>query len=92
MSPGIDLSGLTLQSGTTRLVKDEYSAGAPVPNTSGMEIDGEIGAGVSQTIQHRPAQQNYNLSSLQPSPAGLKFNFVHLAVIFTFYLVILVFS
>ncbi|KAJ8930027.1 hypothetical protein NQ314_017192 [Rhamnusium bicolor] len=44
--------GLTLQSGTPRLVKDEYTAG-PVPGSS-MEIDGEISMNVSQTIQHHP--------------------------------------
>ncbi|XP_031638437.1 mothers against decapentaplegic homolog 4 isoform X2 [Contarinia nasturtii] len=31
VSPGIDLSGLTLQSGPSRIVKDEYSAGSVVP-------------------------------------------------------------
>ncbi|XP_068917411.1 mothers against decapentaplegic homolog 4 isoform X2 [Tenebrio molitor] len=63
VSPGIDLSGLTLQSGTARLVKDEYTAG-PVPSGS-MDVDGEIGIGVSQTIQHHPPQQNFTLSGLQ---------------------------
>lgn len=49
VSPGIDLSGLSLQSGPSRLVKDEYSAG---PLVGGMEIDGnDIG-----TIQHHPSQ------------------------------------
>lgn len=66
VSPGIDLSGLTLQSGP-RLVKDEYSAGGAVPGSS-MEVDGEIG--VSQTIQHHPTQQNFNLTTLQPTTAG----------------------
>ncbi|KAF5283578.1 hypothetical protein FQA39_LY17280 [Lamprigera yunnana] len=65
VSPGIDLSGLTLQSGPSRLVKDEYSAGAPSGNS--MEVDGEMG--VSQTIQHHPPQQNFNLANLQQSPA-----------------------
>lgn len=49
VSPGIDLSGLSLQSGPSRLVKDEYSAG---PLVGGMDIDGnDIG-----TIQHHPSQ------------------------------------
>lgn len=49
VSPGIDLSGLSLQSGPSRLVKDEYSAGSLV---GGMDIDGnDIG-----TIQHHPTQ------------------------------------
>ncbi|XP_018565764.1 mothers against decapentaplegic homolog 4 isoform X2 [Anoplophora glabripennis] len=68
VSPGIDLSGLTLQSGAPRLVKDEYTAG-PVPCSS-MEIDGEISMNVSQTIQHHPPQQNFTLSGLQPAPTS----------------------
>ncbi|XP_031336030.1 mothers against decapentaplegic homolog 4-like isoform X3 [Photinus pyralis] len=67
VSPGIDLSGLTLQSGPSRLVKDEYTAGAPVPGNS-MEVDGEIG--VTQTIQHHPPQQNFNLANIQQTPVG----------------------
>lgn len=54
VSPGIDLSGLTLQSGTPR----------PVP-TNTMEVDGEIGMEVSQTIQHHPSQPNFSLTNLQ---------------------------
>ncbi|XP_031336029.1 mothers against decapentaplegic homolog 4-like isoform X2 [Photinus pyralis] len=68
VSPGIDLSGLTLQSGPSRLVKDEYTAGAPVPGNS-MEVDGEIG--VTQTIQHHPPQQNFNLANIQQTPAPM---------------------
>ncbi|KAJ8923613.1 hypothetical protein NQ315_010192 [Exocentrus adspersus] len=68
VSPGIDLSGLTLQSATPRLVKDEYTAG-PVPGSS-MDIDGEITMSVSQTIQHHPPQQNFALAALQPPPAS----------------------
>lgn len=67
VSPGIDLSGLTLQSGTPRLVKDEYTAG-PVPGSS-MEVDGEMALNVTQTIQH-PPQQNFQLSGLQPPPTS----------------------
>lgn len=44
-----DLSGLTLQTGPSRLIKDEYTPGSVVPGS--MDIDGnEIG-----TIQHHPA-------------------------------------
>lgn len=71
VSPGIDLSGLTLQSGPSRLVKDEYSAGGPVPPNS-MEVDGEMGVSVSQTIQHHPPQQNFNLAALQPTGGKIK--------------------
>lgn len=46
----LDLSGLTLQSGPSRLVKDEYTPGPVV--TGGLDLDGsEIG-----TIQHHPHQ------------------------------------
>lgn len=62
VSPGIDLSGLTLQAGTPRM-KDEYSAGTV--SGSSMDVDGELGIGVSQTIQHHPPQQNFNLGNLQ---------------------------
>lgn len=49
VSPGIDLSGLTLQSGPSRIVKDEYSAGSVVP-PGALDMDpGEI-----NTIQHHP--------------------------------------
>lgn len=51
------MSGLTLQSGPSRVVKDEYSAGAVV-STGGMDIDGsDLG-----TIQHHP-QSVYGYSS-----------------------------
>lgn len=51
VSPGIDLSGLTLQSGPSRIVKDEYSAGSVVP-PGAMDMDGsDLG-----TIQHHPAR------------------------------------
>lgn len=80
VSPGIDLSGLTLQSGPSRLVKDEYSAVAPVPGNS-MEVDGEIGVGVSQTIQHHPPQQNFTLANLQPPPPG-KYKLLNVVMMF----------
>lgn len=66
VSPGIDLSGLTLQAGAPRM-KDEYSAGS-VPGTS-MDVDGDLGMGVSQTIQHHPPQQNFSLGGMQ-TPAS----------------------
>ncbi|XP_066247449.1 mothers against decapentaplegic homolog 4-like isoform X3 [Euwallacea similis] len=62
VSPGIDLSGLTLQAGTPRM-KDEYSAGTVSAST--MDVDGDLGMGVSQTIQHHPPQQNFSLGTLQ---------------------------
>ncbi|XP_063696986.1 mothers against decapentaplegic homolog 4 isoform X1 [Culicoides brevitarsis] len=50
VSPGIDLSGLTLQSGPSRLVKDEYTPGPVVGG--GLDLDGpEMG-----TIKHLPHQ------------------------------------
>ncbi|XP_017778658.1 PREDICTED: mothers against decapentaplegic homolog 4 isoform X2 [Nicrophorus vespilloides] len=67
VSPGIDLSGLTIQSGPSRLVKDEYTAGGPVAGNS-MDVDGELG--VTQTIQHHPPQQNFNITTLQSPQAG----------------------
>lgn len=69
VSPGIDLSGLTLQSGTPRLVKDEHTSGGPVPGSS-MEVDGELGINVSQTIQHHPPQQSFTIQTLQTPPAS----------------------
>ncbi|XP_022914876.1 mothers against decapentaplegic homolog 4 isoform X2 [Onthophagus taurus] len=66
VSPGIDLSGLTLQTGPTRLVKDEYTAGGPVPGAS-MDVDTELGVSVTQTIQHHPPQQNFQIQGL-PQP------------------------
>ncbi|CAB0039727.1 unnamed protein product [Trichogramma brassicae] len=70
VSPGIDLSGLTLQSGVSvlpggRLVKDEYSVGGGGVSTSGvtvgggMDVDGEM----NQTIQHHPLPQSSSQSS-----------------------------
>ncbi|XP_058129703.1 mothers against decapentaplegic homolog 4 isoform X1 [Anopheles ziemanni] len=63
VSPGIDLSGLTLQSGPSRLIKDEYTPGSVVGG--GMDIDGnEIG-----TIQHHPsmvAGAAYGSMSMHP--------------------------
>lgn len=45
----LDLSGLTLQSGPSRIIKDEYTPGGSLGNVN-LELDGnEIG-----TIQHHP--------------------------------------
>lgn len=64
VSPGIDLSGLTLQSGPSRVIKDEYSAGGIVPGN--MEIDGtEIG-----TIQHHPQGMTVPGYGYQSCPTG----------------------
>lgn len=69
VSPGIDLSGLTLQTGPSRLIKDEYTPGSVVPGS--MDIDGnEIG-----TIQHHPAMHQQvpdpsQLGSMFPPPPG----------------------
>lgn len=64
-----DLSGLSLQSGSSRLVKDEYSAG--VVAGSGMEVDGEVGVShaVPQTIQHHPPPSQFSLG-LQQQQTG----------------------
>lgn len=70
-----DLSGLSLQSGTSRLVKDEYSAGAVpgggmvfVPTPGTMDVDGE-GAG---TIQHHPPGQPPSRNQyLHSTPSGM---------------------
>lgn len=45
-----DLSGLTLQSGPSRIVKDEYTPGGNNIVGGTLELDGELG-----TIQHHPA-------------------------------------
>ncbi|XP_012345319.1 mothers against decapentaplegic homolog 4 isoform X8 [Apis florea] len=73
VSPGIDLSGLTLQSGVGvgpggRLVKDEYSVGGGSSATAGavgsaMDVDGEM----NQTIQHHPPTQPTSSNNTQPS-------------------------
>ncbi|XP_061941821.1 mothers against decapentaplegic homolog 4 isoform X15 [Apis cerana] len=73
VSPGIDLSGLTLQSGVGvgpggRLVKDEYSVGGGSSATAGavgsaMDVDGEM----NQTIQHHPPTQPTSSNNTQSS-------------------------
>ncbi|KOC63631.1 Mothers against decapentaplegic like protein 4 [Habropoda laboriosa] len=72
VSPGIDLSGLTLQSGVGvgpggRLVKDEYSVGGGGSAAAGavgsaMDVDGEM----NQTIQHHPPAQPTSSNNTQP--------------------------
>lgn len=61
-----DLSGLTLQSGPSRSVKDEYSI-----SLGGMDLDGDMG--MAQTIQHHPGQ--YSMSGMAPSQPGMLFIF-----------------
>lgn len=62
VSPGIDLSGLTLQSGPSRIVKDEYCAGSVINAT--MDIDGSD----LNTIQHHPVtMQPPNYGAYQQS-------------------------
>ncbi|XP_047034531.1 mothers against decapentaplegic homolog 4 isoform X2 [Helicoverpa armigera] len=53
VSPGIDLSGLTLQSGPSRLVKDEYTAGL---SGNGMDMD----TGEMVTIQHHATSPRHH--------------------------------
>ncbi len=62
-----DLSGLTLQSGPSRSVKDEYSAG--VMGLGGMDLEGDMGMG--QTIQHHPGQ--YTMPGMAPPQSGKNF-------------------
>ncbi|XP_067012762.1 mothers against decapentaplegic homolog 4 isoform X2 [Anabrus simplex] len=70
VSPGIDLSGLSLQSGPSRLVKDEYSAGVTANTAGSMEVDGDVG--ISQTVQHHPPPtMQFSLGLQQPpQPTG----------------------
>nr|CAD7201511.1 unnamed protein product [Timema douglasi] len=71
VSPGIDLSGLSLQSGPSRLVKDEYSAG--MMGGGGMEVDGEVAG--SQTIQHHPpTSTQFSITGMQPQPPAVELN------------------
>ncbi|XP_053692961.1 mothers against decapentaplegic homolog 4 isoform X3 [Sabethes cyaneus] len=75
VSPGIDLSGLTLQAGPNRLIKDEYTPGSV--SSGSMDIDGnEIG-----TIQHHPSLvpgSGYAIGLHQPVPASVLGNPVNL--------------
>ncbi|KAG5681140.1 hypothetical protein PVAND_010600 [Polypedilum vanderplanki] len=68
VSPGIDLSGLTLQAGPRNIVKDEYSAGSSMVGTSNIEMDGnEIG-----TIQHHPIHisMGYSTMTMHQTPGS----------------------
>nr|XP_021207079.1 mothers against decapentaplegic homolog 4 isoform X3 [Bombyx mori] len=58
VSPGIDLSGLSLQSGPSRLVKDEYTAGL---GGNGMDMD----TGEMVTIQHHATSPRHHHSTIQ---------------------------
>ncbi|CAB1318335.1 unnamed protein product [Coregonus sp. 'balchen'] len=67
VSPGIDLSGLTLSSSGTLMVKDEYEF-ENQPSHSGAE-------GHHQTIQHQPSrpggpQESFSSPALLPPPEG----------------------
>lgn len=55
----IDLSGLTLQSGPSRLVKDEYTAGLG-GNGMDMDVTTEL-----VTIQHHATSPRHHHSSIQ---------------------------
>ncbi|XP_041982901.1 mothers against decapentaplegic homolog 4 isoform X2 [Aricia agestis] len=57
VSPGIDLSGLTLQPGSSRLVKDEYTAGL---SGNGMDMD----TGELVTIQHHATSPRHHHTTL----------------------------
>ncbi|XP_059051893.1 mothers against decapentaplegic homolog 4 [Achroia grisella] len=57
VSPGIDLSGLTLQSGPSRLVKDEYTAGL---SGNGMDMD----TGELVTIQHHATSPRHHHTTI----------------------------
>ncbi|XP_048477964.1 mothers against decapentaplegic homolog 4 isoform X3 [Plutella xylostella] len=72
VSPGIDLSGLTLQSGPSRLVKDEYTAGL---SGNGMDMD----TGELVTIQHHATSPRHHHGSMphhhaQFQPANIIIN------------------
>ncbi|GLH10478.1 Protein mothers against dpp [Gryllus bimaculatus] len=72
VSPGIDLSGLSLQSGPSRIVKDEYSAGVVGGGSgTGMDIDSDVGVAhsVPQTIQHHPPPPPFPMG-LPPQQPG----------------------
>ncbi|XP_013186205.2 mothers against decapentaplegic homolog 4 isoform X2 [Amyelois transitella] len=57
VSPGIDLSGLTLQTGPSRLVKDEYTAGL---SGNGMDMD----TGELVTIQHHATSPRHHHNTI----------------------------
>lgn len=83
VSPGIDLSGLTLQSGPSRIIKDEYCAGSVIGGS--MDIDGpDIG-----TIQHHPApmqSQGYGYQSGPGKYTNKRFITLHYHVHFIWFM------
>jgi mothers against decapentaplegic homolog 4 len=82
VSPGIDLSGLTLQTGP-RIVKDEYTPGSSMVGASNLEMDGGEGIG---TIQHHPIHINmgyaHNAMTMHTTPGSGEF----LATLIQFFL------
>lgn len=58
VSPGIDLSGLTLQSGPSRMVKDEYSAGSVVTQGA-LDMDPNDMAAIHHPGQMPPQGYGY---------------------------------
>lgn len=53
-------------------MKDEYSTGTVA--AASMDVDGDLGMGVSQTVQHHPPQQNFNLAPMQTSSSKFYLN------------------
>lgn len=87
VSPGIDLSGLTLQAGP-RIVKDEYTPGSSLVGTSNIEMDGNEGLG---TIQHHPIHISmaYSAMTMHTTPGSGKFIFLCFIISFLFYFVLI---
>lgn len=76
VSPGIDLSGLSIQSAGSR----------PAP-VSKIEVDTEIAMEVSHTtIQHHPSQPNFSLTNIHSPSASKIFN---ARLILVFWLIII---
>lgn len=78
VSPGIDLSGLSLQSGPSRIIKDEYCAGSVI--NANMDIDGTD----LNTIQHHPGTMPPQSYSAYQQSGGKKYAFLHLCVYYIF--------
>ncbi|XP_060591404.1 mothers against decapentaplegic homolog 4-like isoform X1 [Ruditapes philippinarum] len=68
VSPGIDLSGLTIQHAAppSRLVKDEY--GNEIGSASG--LDSGTSSDLSQTVQHPPVDGFSRMSGMGPSSSA----------------------
>lgn len=91
VSPGIDLSGLTLQTGTQRLINDEYSVSrSALPGASGMEEKLDVAG--SQTIEHHPPMQTFTIAALQPASGELFLLFSSQLVLALFYAWLFLFS